>query len=102
MGRTTGTPEGRIDEALLTYRRGLSIAEKVLGKGPRDTQLERDLAVSYHKIGTLEALQSNEEEARELLEKGRAIIAQLDQIAAHQAQWRSDLSKFDAALKTLH
>ena len=35
-------------------------------------------------------------EARELLEKGRAIIARLDRIAAHQAQWRSDLSRFDA------
>ena len=94
--------QGRFDEALGTYRRGLAIAEGVTGGGPQDASLERDLAVSYHKIGTLEALRGNAEEARELLEKGRAIIARLDRIAAHRAQWRSDLSKFDAALKTLH
>ena len=40
-------------------------------------------------------------EARELLEKGRAIIARLARIAAHQAQWRSDLSRFDEVLKSL-
>ena len=44
---------------------------------------------------------SNPGEARELLEKGRAIIARLAGIAAHQAQWRSDLSKFDEVLRTL-
>ena len=43
----------------------------------------------------------NPDEARELLEKGRAIIARLAGIAAHQAQWRSDLSKFDATLRGL-
>lgn len=94
--------QGRIDEALGAYRRGLAIAEGVVGSGVPDASLERDLAVSYHKVGMLEALRSNVEEARELLEKGRAIIARLDRIAAHRAQWRSDLSKFDAALKTLH
>ena len=40
-------------------------------------------------------------EARELLEKGRAIIARLAGIAAYQAQWRSDLSRFDEVLKSL-
>ena len=44
---------------------------------------------------------SNPDEARELLEKGRAIIDRLARIAAHQAQWRSDLSRFDEVLKTL-
>ena len=40
-------------------------------------------------------------EARDLLEKGRAIIARLERIASYQAQWRSDLSRFDEALRTL-
>jgi len=95
--------QGHRAQALRTYRRGLAIAEGlVAGSSMSEATFQRDLAVSYHKIGSLEAVRGNASEARELLEKGRAIIAQLDRIARHQAQWRSDLSKFDAALKTLH
>jgi len=92
--------EGRLEEALRSYRRGLAIAEALAKRDPADAGRQRDLAVSCHKIGSLEALE-NPGEARELLEKGRAIIARLDGIAAHQAQWRSDLSKFDEVLRTL-
>lgn len=95
--------QGKIDRALKRYRLGLEIAEHLAQTASlADASARRDLAVSYHKIGSLEALRGNAEEARELLEKGRSIIAQLDRIAAHRAQWRADLSKFDAALRTLH
>lgn len=94
---------GETDDALRTYRKGLDIAEHVMeGSGIAEATHQRDLAVSYHKIGSLEALRGNESDARDMLEKGRAIIAQLDRIASHSKQWRSDLSKFDQALKTLH
>jgi len=92
--------EGKLEEALLSYRRGMAIAEALAKRDPAHAGWQRDLAVSYHKIGSLEALE-NPGEARELLEKGRAIIARLDGIAARQAQWRSDLSKFDEVLRTL-
>lgn len=95
--------QGRRSDALRTYRLGLAIAERlVTASGLSETSYQRDLAVSYHKVGSLEATQGNHAEARELLEKGRAIIAQLDRIATYGKQWRSDLSKFDAALKSLH
>ena len=95
--------QGRCSEALHMYRMGLAIAEQlVTASGLSEASYQRDLAVSYHKIGSLEAAQGNEAEARDLLEKGRAIIAHLDRIATYGKQWRSDLSKFDAALKTLH
>jgi tetratricopeptide (TPR) repeat protein len=93
--------QGRLEEALVSYRRGLAIAEALGRRDPAHTGLQRDLAVSYHKIGSLEAGRGNAGEARELLEKGRAIIARLARIAAHQAQWRSDLSKFDEVLRSL-
>lgn len=94
--------QGKPEQALATYRRGLAIAERMVSTGSvAEAGYQRDLAVSYHKIGTLEALLGNMEEARDLLEKGRAIIAQLDRIAAHRSQWRSDLAKFDAALKAV-
>jgi tetratricopeptide (TPR) repeat protein len=92
--------EGKLEEALQSYRRGMAIAEALARRDPGHAGWQRDLAVSYHKIGSLEAL-ANPGEARELLEKGRAIIARLDGIAARQAQWRSDLSKFDEVLRTL-
>ena len=78
----------------------MEIAEALARRDPAHAGWQRDLAVSYHKIGSLEAI-GNPGEARELLEKGRAIIARLAGIAAHQAQWRSDLGKFDEVLRTL-
>ena len=92
--------DGKLKEALASYRHGLVIAEALVKRDPGRAGWQRDLAVSYHKIGSLEAI-DNPAEARELLEKGRAIIDRLAQIAAHQAQWRSDLSRFDEVLKTL-
>src|SRR5215831_2052980 len=92
--------QGQLEEALESYRRGLEVAEALAKRDPGHAGWQRDLAVSYHKIGSLEAIR-NPVEARELLERGRAIIDRLAQIAAYQAQWRSDLSRFDAVLKTL-
>ena len=92
--------EGKLADALQSYRRGMAVAEALARRDPGHAGWQRDLAVSYHKIGSLEALE-NPGEARELLEKGRAIIARLDGIAARQAQWRSDLGKFDEVLRTL-
>ena len=57
--------------------------------------------MTYHKLGTLEAIEGNPAEAREYLERGRAIIARLNGIAAQQAQWRADLARFDQALSSL-
>jgi tetratricopeptide (TPR) repeat protein len=92
--------QGKLEEALQSYRRGMAIAEALVRRDPSHAGWQRDLAVSYHKIGSLEAI-ANPGEARELLEKGRAIIARLAGIAAHQAQWHSDLGKFDEVLRTL-
>ena len=89
-----------LKDALKSYRRGLEIAEALAKRDPGHAGWQRDLAVSYHKIGSLEAI-DNPAEARELLEKGRAIIDRLARIAACQAQWRSDLSRFDEVLKSL-
>jgi|SoiMethySBSTD1v2_1073268.scaffolds.fasta_scaffold21540_7 tetratricopeptide (TPR) repeat protein len=92
--------EGKLDEAVASYGRSLAIAEALVKRDPGHPGWQRDLAVSYHKIGSLEAL-NNPGEAREHLEKGRAIIDRLLRIAAHQAQWRSDLAQFDEVLRTL-
>jgi tetratricopeptide (TPR) repeat protein len=92
--------QGRVKEALASYRRSTEIAEALVKRDPAHPGWQRDLAVSYHKLGSLQALE-DPAEAREALEKGRAIIARLAAIAAHQAQWRSDLSKFDDVLRTL-
>jgi tetratricopeptide (TPR) repeat protein len=91
---------GKLKDALANYRESLAVAEALAKRDPANAGWQRDLAVSYHKIGSLEAI-SDPSEARELLEKGRAIIDRLARIAAYQAQWRSDLSHFDAVLKTL-
>jgi len=92
---------GKPDKALSSYRRALGIAEAAVGCDPLRLDWQRDLAVTCHKVGLLEAQCGREAEAREALEQGRAIVARLAHIARYQAQWRADLSKFDAALRTL-
>jgi tetratricopeptide (TPR) repeat protein len=91
---------GKLDEAIASYGRSLAIAEMLVRRDPGHPGWQRDLAVSYHKVGALEAL-NDPGQAREHLEKGRAIIDRLARIAAHRAQWRSDLAQFDEVLKTL-
>jgi tetratricopeptide (TPR) repeat protein len=89
------------EKALASYRAGLEIAEAVVAREPLRLDWQRDLAVTCHKVGLLEAQCGREAEAREALERGRAVVARLAHIARYQAQWRADLSKFDAALRTL-
>ena len=72
-----------------------------LARDPLRLDWQRDLAVTCHKIGLLEARCGHEAEAREALEQGRAIVARLAHIARYQAQWQADLAKFNAALRTL-
>jgi tetratricopeptide (TPR) repeat protein len=93
--------KGKPDDALAAYRRALDIAEALVARDPARIEWQRDLAVTCHKIGTLEAECGREAEARDALERGKAIIARLAEIARYQAQWRADLSKFDAALRGL-
>ena len=88
-------------EALDHYRRGLAAAKTAVAHRPGNLQWQRDLAASYHKVGSIELARFNSAEARDLLEQGRAIIARLERVASYQAQWRSDLSRFDEALRTL-
>jgi tetratricopeptide (TPR) repeat protein len=92
---------GKPAKALACYRQSLEIAEALVARDPTRLDWQRDLAVTCHKIGQLEAQCGREAEAREALERGRTVIARLAHIARFQAQWRADLSKFDAALRAL-
>jgi len=92
--------QGRRREALRHYRKSLEVAAALAARDPADPGRQRDLAVSYHKLGAILTL-DDPAEARELLEQGRAIIDRLARIAALQAQWRADLSRFDETLRSL-
>jgi len=93
--------QGKAAEALDHYRHGLAVAKTAVGGHPGNLQWQRDLAASFHKVGSIELARFNSAEARDLLEQGRAIIARLERVGSYQAQWRSDLSRFDEALRTL-
>ena len=92
--------QGKLEEALQSYRRGMAIAEALARRDPGPCRLAARPGRQLPQDRLARGL-GNPGEARELLEKGRAIIARLAGIAAHQAQWRSDLSKFDEVLRTL-
>jgi hypothetical protein len=86
---------------LAAYRLGLKIGESPAAADPMRLDWQRDLAVSCHKIGMLEAQLGRQAEARDALEQGKAIIARLAEVARYQAQWQADLARFNAALKGL-
>jgi tetratricopeptide (TPR) repeat protein len=92
--------KGKTSDAVAAYRLGLTIAEALAADDPR-LDWQRDLAVTCHKLGLLEAQLGREAEAREALEQGRAIVARLAEVARYQAQWRADLARFNAAIKGL-
>ena len=88
-------------EALDHYRRGLAAAKTAVTRDAGNLEGSATLPRVITRSARSSWRASNSAEARDLLEQGRAIIARLERVASDQAQWRSDLSRFDEALRTL-
>jgi eukaryotic-like serine/threonine-protein kinase len=95
--------DGLVAEALESYRRALEAGEKIVDGEYSDEEWAVQLAVSYYSVAVTmpRADETARNQARALLEKGRAILLRLQQRQGLSKESKRDLQDIDAALATL-
>ena len=83
---------GRSAEALKSFRDGLAISDRLAKADPGNAGWQRDLSVSYDKIGDVQVAQGNLPEALKSFRDGLAIADRLAKADPGNAGWQRDLS----------
>jgi tetratricopeptide (TPR) repeat protein len=89
--------QGKLDEALKAYRDSLAIRERLAAADRSNTQWQRDLSISYEKVGEVLVAQGKLDEALKAYRDSLAIFA----IAPSYTQWKKDLAWFDGEIARL-
>jgi hypothetical protein len=95
----SGLAQGDLKAALKSYSDSLAIMEQLAQSDPGNMQ--RDLSISYEKIGGAFRKLNDTFKAREALAVARAIIGTLVEQHPDQRQWKQDLARFDAQIAEL-
>jgi tetratricopeptide (TPR) repeat protein len=83
--------QGKLDEALKAYRDGLAIRERLAAADRSNTLWQRDLSVSYNKVGDVLVAQGKLDEALKAYRDGLAIRERLAAADRSNTQWQRDL-----------
>ncbi len=83
--------QGNLPEALKTFRDGLAIADRLAKSDPGNAGWQRDLSVSYNKVGDVLVAQGNLPEALKIFRDGLAIADRLAKSDPGNAEWQRDL-----------
>jgi tetratricopeptide (TPR) repeat protein len=86
---------GRTDEARNAYRAALAIAEKYAAAQPGEVQLQFDVALSLFQLADIG------DDPKPRLERGLALLRQLDAAGRLNAGQKSWISLFEQALAAL-
>ena len=86
--------QGRLDEALESFREGLAIVEPLAKAAPNVAGLQRDLSVSYSRVGVALWAQGHLDEALESFRESLAIMEPLAKADPKHPSWQRDLSVF--------
>jgi tetratricopeptide (TPR) repeat protein len=106
--------QGKLDEALKTYRDSLAIRERLAAADRSNTEWQRGLSISYEKVGEVLVAQNKLDDALKTYRDGLKIADRLAAADRSNTQWQRDLSvsyervgnvlvaqgKLDEALKT--
>ena len=84
--------KGDLAGALASYRDSLAIAERLAHADPGNAGWQRDLSVSYNKVGDVQAAQADLAGALASYRDGLAIRERLAQSDPSNAGWQRDLS----------
>ena len=84
--------QGKLDEALKAYRDGLAVAERLAASDRGNVQWQRDLAVSYVKVGDVLVAQGKLDEALKSLPRRPRHPRAPRRRRSGKAQWQRDLS----------
>jgi tetratricopeptide (TPR) repeat protein len=75
-----------------SYRKALEIREKLAGNDPSNMELQRNLSISYDRIGDAQRAQGDLEGARASYSRALEILTKLAALDAENAQWKADLA----------
>lgn len=87
-------------EALAAYRKGLAIAAALVARDPANTEWQRDLSVSYNKIGDVLTAQGDARAALAAYREGLSIREALAARDPANSRWQLDLAVSCAKLGT--
>ena len=86
---------GNLPDALKSYRDSLAIIDRLAQADPGNAGWQRDLSVSYAKIGVVFQRTGNKTEALNALREGDTIIERMTRLSPDNVQWKQDLNWFD-------
>ena len=89
---------GDLAAALTSYQASLAIGDRLATADPRNAEWQRDLALSYGRVGVVEAQKGAPDQARGMLQQGREIIARLTRQSPSNVTLSNDLAWFDAVI----
>ena len=84
--------QGNLDEALKSYQDSLAIRDRLAKADPSNAGWQRDLSVSYEKVGDVLQAQGNLDEALKSYRDSLAIADRLAKADPSNAGWQRDLS----------
>jgi len=90
--------QGTLPEALKSYRDSLAIRDRLGKIDPGNAGWQRDLAISFAKVGSVLLRQQHPDEARPALVAGREIIVGLMKRLPGYPQLKQDLAWFDGTI----
>lgn len=92
---------GNLAEALTTYRNAAAIADRLAKADPNNAGWQRDLSVSYSKVGNVYRRQGDTAKAKDALNTGKAIMERMTKLSPDNATWKDDLAWFEGQIEAL-
>ena len=83
---------GNLEAALKAYQDSLAIREKLAAQDPSNTEWQRDLSVSFNKIGDVQRARGNLDAALKAYQDSLAIAEKLAAQDPSNTEWQRDLS----------
>jgi tetratricopeptide (TPR) repeat protein len=87
--------QGGLDEALNAYRNDLAISERLAAADPSNTEWQRDLSISYEKVGDVLVAEGKLDEALRTYRDELAIVERLAAGDRSNTLWQNDLARSD-------
>ena len=94
--------QGNLPAALSSYQAGLAIRERLAKSDPGNAGWQRDLAVSYDRVGDVQVAQGDLPAALGSYQASLAIIDRLAKSDPGNAGWQRDLSVLYAKLASVY
>ena len=83
--------QGKLQEALEAYQQDLAIVKRLAEQDKTNSDWQRDLSVSYDKVGDVLVAQGKLQEALEAYQQDLAIVKRLAEQDKTNSDWQRDL-----------